>query len=194
MKRVLYSLTVVICFFCYLFTYANAVGEEISSDVLRFHIIANSNSEYDQRVKLALRDYVSLNMKRIKDSPYSKEYVSKIEKLSDEWLMENGTGYESKAVLERCYIPRKSYMDITMPQGRYNALKLTLGDGKGDNWWCVAYPSLCFSEEKEGELSEEGKAQLEETMPKDCYEIISNEKKYRFWIVDFISGIKEKIY
>ena len=80
-------------------------------------------------------------------------------------------------------------MDITLPQGYYNAIRLTLGEGAGENWWCVAYPSLCFNETKSGKLSEPGKKILKENLPDDCYQIITEEKKYRLFIVDFISGL-----
>ena len=83
-------------------------------------------------------------------------------------------------------------MDITLPQGYYNAIRLTLGEGNGENWWCVAYPSLCFKESEDGKLSESGKELLKEKLPDECYKIITDERKYRLFIVDFICGITQK--
>lgn len=83
-------------------------------------------------------------------------------------------------------------MDITLPQGNYNTIRLTLGDGEGENWWCVAYPSLCFKEAKEGQMSDSGKELLKENLPEECYKIITDERKYRFFIVDLICGMTQK--
>jgi len=192
MKRLLYSLALSLCIMCYMLSYADAVSRSLSDNLLRFHIISNSNSDYDTWVKLTLRDYLSQKLSKTAAAPYSTKYIAELERLANEWLEKNGISYKADAAYKRCFIPRKKYMDITLPQGYYNAVRLTLGEGAGENWWCVAYPSLCFNESKSGKLSENGKKLLKDKLPEDCYKLITDEKKYRLFIVDFICGITQK--
>ncbi len=192
MKRLLYSLALSLCIMCYMLSYADAVSRSLSENLLRFHIISNSNSDYDTQIKLSLRDYLSQKLTNTTTPPYSTKYLSELEQLANEWLKNNGISYSANAAYKRCFIPRKKYMDITLPQGYYNAIRLTLGEGCGENWWCVAYPSLCFKEAKEGKLSDSGKELLKEKLPDECYQIITDERKYRLFIVDFICGITQK--
>ena len=192
MKRLLYSLTLSLCIMCYMLSYADAVSRSLSDNLLRFHIISNSNSAYDTNIKLTLRDYLSQKLANTTLPPYSIKYLTELERLSNEWLEKNGVSYKANATYKRCFIPQKKYMDITLPQGYYNAIRLTLGEGNGENWWCVAYPSLCFKESEDGKLSESGKELLKEKLPDECYKIITDERKYRLFIVDFICGITQK--
>lgn len=192
MKRLLYILTLILSVMCYMFAYANTVSNCLSNNLLRFHIISNSNSDYDTQVKLYLRDFISEKLKHTHAEPYSSKYISEIEQLSNDWLEKNGISYKANASYKRCFINRKKYMDITLPQGYYNTIRLTLGEGAGENWWCVAYPSLCFNEAKSGKLSEQGKKILKEKLPDDCYQLITDEKQYRFFVVDFISGLTKR--
>ena len=121
-------------------------------EYLRIHIRANSNSETDQTVKLKVRDeivgfltpYLS-NVKKKEDAKkFLKENISAIEKIADKVLFESGFSYSSKANLRSEEFPLRVYGDLTLEQGIYDALIIELGEGKGDNWWCVVYPPLCF--------------------------------------------------
>ena len=188
MKKIMSVLLVIICMFSYMLVYAQSISGELSK-ILRLHIIAQSDSEPDQKIKLEVRDYVSQGLKECKENPYSREYLDRIEQLANERLAQLGAPYVASAGLERVYIPKKSYKNITLPSGRYNAVRVVLGRGAGQNWWCVAYPPLCFTEELAGNLSEEGKAVLKEKISGDTYDVITSEAEYRLWIVDLIGKI-----
>lgn len=120
--------------------------------IVRIHIRANSNSVDDQAIKLVVRDNViNFIREKIAHCDTSKEVLSAlesnlkgIEDIADGVLMENGYNYLSSASIDYEYFPSRDYDGITFPADYYNALILRLGTGTGDNWWCVAYPPLCF--------------------------------------------------
>ncbi len=123
------------------------------TEYLRIHVRANSNSQTDQSVKYEVKDEVVKFF-----TPYAAECTSKqkaeeilssllpqIEEVCDGVLAKNGFGYGSRASLKREKFPTRVYGDLTLEEGIYDALIIELGSGKGDNWWCVVYPPLCFT-------------------------------------------------
>lgn len=128
------------------------VGCDKNSEVVRIHIRANSNSESDQNVKLKVRDnVVDFITKIISNCDSSDEVLSvldfnliNIENVADSVLKENGYTYTARASIDYEYFPSRDYDGVTFPSDYYNALIIRLGTGTGDNWWCVAYPPLCF--------------------------------------------------
>ncbi|MBS7297538.1 MAG: stage II sporulation protein R [Eubacteriales bacterium] len=193
MKKVFVGILLVTVLLSFATVYAEIVNEIISAGVIRFHIIAASESEEDNRIKLDVRDYVSEHIKDTELVAYSREYVKECERLANVRLEETGTGYKAKATFEKVYIPKKSYKNITLPSGKYNAIRLVLGNGEGENWWCVAYPPLCFTEEVGGILSQDGEKKLKNELPEDIYGMISGDCEYRFFIVDLIGNISNKL-
>lgn len=148
MKRVfVVIICIIMCFVPMLF-----VGCDRSESVVRIHIRANSNSEYDQDIKLKVRDevveYISDKINGCKSSDEVLNILgnnlSNLEEVADEILHSNGYTYSSSASIDYEYFPSRDYDGITFPSDYYNALIIRLGSGTGDNWWCVAYPPLCF--------------------------------------------------
>jgi stage II sporulation protein R len=128
-------------------------NEKIDSQVLRIHIRADSNQAQDQQVKYKVKDAVVefLTPKLIdcdtksKAEQTIKSLLPEIEKVCDKVLIVHGYEYKSKAKLNQEEFPTRVYGDLTLQQGYYDALIIELGSGKGDNWWCVVYPPLCFT-------------------------------------------------
>ena len=124
----------------------------VNDDVVRIHIRANSNLAIDQEVKLKVRDEVVkvitpllADCKNSSDVKYVlNENLDVIENIADGVLFENGFQYLAKASLNNEYFPSREYDGEVFDAGYYDALILNLGTGNGDNWWCVAYPPLCF--------------------------------------------------
>ncbi len=120
----------------------------------RLHIIANSDTDDDQQIKLMVRDAVldltSEDMLACTNSQDAQEYIENnleiIEKTANETLTENGLDYSAHAEVGTFHFPEKTYQDVTYPEGDYQALRVTLGEGKGHNWWCVMFPPLCITE------------------------------------------------
>ena len=125
---------------------------EVRGDVLRLHVIAASDSEADQAVKLLVRDAVLAEGAAVFDGSVTaveaerrlSPFLGRLEKAADRVLRENGFGYTAKAQLVNEYFDVRSYDGVTLPAGRYQALKIVLGEGKGQNWWCVMFPPLCL--------------------------------------------------
>lgn len=131
-----------------------ALASRIAPGILRFHILANSDSRQDQEIKLEVRslilDYIqnSLSPGAGKDETirYIAEHKAAIEQLAGQYLDSRGFGYGAALQLLTCYFPARSYGPMVFPCGFYDAVRIELGKGKGHNWWCVLYPRFCFAD------------------------------------------------
>lgn len=131
-------------------TTARAQGE-LADRVIRIHVIANSDSQEDQRMKLDVRDAVLELVAEAGKEVGSVEEMERLlrsklpelEDLAEGVLRAQGCGYEVTATLSPCWFPTKNYGDFAFPSGEYTALRLAIGEGAGENWWCVAFPPLC---------------------------------------------------
>ena len=143
------AISIYMAFSC---TYFTASAQTVKDDVVRLHILANSNSEIDQEVKLKVRDaLLETNASILSDGvtkenakvhfEKSKEFLLKTAK---ETLNENGFNYDVKITLQEEYFNTRTYGNLTFPAGQYTALKVILGEGEGENWWCVMFPPLCI--------------------------------------------------
>lgn len=129
---------------------------ETHTEYLRIHIRADSNSEEDQNVKYYVKEKVVEYLTPIVSECKTKKAaesaingsVSGIEKVCDAALKEKGFSYSAKATVKEELFPTRTYNDLTLDGGIYDALIIELGSGKGDNWWCVVYPPLCFTESR----------------------------------------------
>lgn len=126
--------------------------------ILRLHVIANSNSAFDQAVKLRVKDKVSTVMadRGVKTYEEAVELVQKEEGLilaiANEVLREQGADYTVTMEVGVYDFPEKTYGNATFKAGRYKAVRLKLGEAKGENWWCVLFPPLCFLDSGKGEF------------------------------------------
>ncbi len=132
-------------------TYFTASAGTVKDDVVRLHILANSNSDTDQEVKLKVRDALLETNASILSDDVTKENAKEhfenskeiLLKTAEETLKENGFDYNVKITLQEEYFETRAYDNLTFPAGQYTALKVVLGDGEGKNWWCVMFPPLC---------------------------------------------------
>lgn len=128
-------------------------GEKTQTEYLRIHVRANSNSETDQSVKYKVKDevveFITPYAAQCTDKQTAESVISGIlggiEDVCDRVLRENGFCYTSRAKLCSEKFPTRVYGDLTLEEGVYDALIIELGEGAGDNWWCVIYPPLCFT-------------------------------------------------
>lgn len=126
--------------------------EDLQTNCIRIHIRANSNSAEDQAVKLKVRDAITAYLTDALDGAETKQQAArviennkqKLRQIADTTLYQSGFAYKTSVRLNNEYFPDKEYDGYTFPAGRYDALIVELGSGKGDNWWCVAFPPLCF--------------------------------------------------
>lgn len=123
-----------------------------NEEYIRIHIRANSNAEIDQMVKLAVRDRVVDYLTPLASSVSSKSEMwqvikgnkAQLKAIADNTLAECGFGYTASIKLGEDNFPTREYGELTLSAGVYDAIIIELGTGKGDNWWCVAFPPLCF--------------------------------------------------
>lgn len=152
-------------------SWANAsegVSQELKENIVRLHIIANSNSPEDQSLKLSIRDRL---LQEAKNNP---------SRLTDEEILTicqneiKKQGYSYPVALQRGFFnfPQKSYDNLTLPAGNYNAVRIVIGAGCGENWWCVMYPPLCFTAETQGKLGDNELTSLQNTLTPETYELI----------------------
>lgn len=177
------------------------VQKSLSEEVFRFHVLADSDSDDAQAVKLKVRDEVIKYMKNTmpgnqdiisakQTEQWAESHLLEIEKIAEETIREEGYFYGAKAEVSTCYFPEKRYGDVTFPQGYYRALRIELGEAKGHNWWCVLYPNLCFIDASCAVVSEEGKEELKRTLTEEEYEMITATTDFK--IKSFFFGKKEE--
>ena len=164
----------------------------ISREVLRFHVLANSDSLADQEVKLKVRDDVhrwleqELTEEEQGDLVLMEQKINKllpqIEQHGKEELRENGFSYTVTASLSRDYFPEKTYGDCTFPAGIYTALRICLGEAQGQNWWCVLFPRLCFMDCVHAVLPEQSQEELKNVLTEEEYESLFDPAKDEYRI------------
>lgn len=170
-----------------------ALQMHLAQEVLRFHVLANSDSEEDQELKLQVRDavlaYMEENMPEEDSADAVKEWVrahiDEIEDVSRSVIAEAGADYPVCAAVTTCWFPDKSYGDVTFPAGNYEALRIEIGEAKGHNWWCVLYPGLCFMDTVNAVVPDEGKEQLKNVLTEEEYSRITADTDFKiswfFW-------------
>lgn len=160
--------------------------EHMAEEVLRFHVLANSDSKEDQNLKMKVKDTVVSWMEEEMDTKslaqtkaFIRSHLPQIEALAEETIQKEGYSYPVRASLEWTDFPEKTYGDITFPAGTYEALRIQIGEAQGHNWWCVLYPSLCFIDSVHAVIPEKGKKQLEHVLTEEEYEMVTATSKFK---------------
>lgn len=159
---------------------AESLQESIADEVLRLHIIADSNSDIDQEIKLEIKDavvtYLEPYLTGITTKAEAVEVISaqldNLAAIADQILEAGGFSYTAAVSLERSYFPIKTYGDLTLPAGEYDALKICLGSASGKNWWCLVFPQLCFVDVTYGTLPEESREGLKAILSEEEYNLV----------------------
>lgn len=166
----------------------------IRKSVLRLHILANSDSKADQTLKLQVRDRILeetgdlFSDARNLDSAEEqvKENMEVVKKIAEEEIQKQGYDYPVNVELCNMFFNTRQYENITMPAGRYDAMRVTIGEAAGQNWWCVLYPPMCIP-------AAQPKQELEAVLDQSEMEIVESEPKYeiRFACVEIFERVKE---
>lgn len=160
--------------------------EHMAEEVLRFHVLANSDSKEDQKLKIEVKDTVIDWMEKEMEEGnleetkiFIRNHLSDIEELAYRTIRKNGYTYPVQASLERTAFPEKTYGDVTFPSGVYEALRIQIGQAEGHNWWCVLYPNLCFIDGVRAVVPEKGKKQLKNVLTEDEYEMVTASSSFK---------------
>lgn len=161
----------------------STLQQQIATQVLRFHIRANSDTVADQQKKLRIKQSLLEWL-----TPILSENTSKSETI--QCIRKNLPDIRKEATrmaapepvtvtLQKEWFPEKTYGTCTFPEGIYDALRVDIGQAKGHNWWCVLYPSLCFADALEPSMTEEGKEKLQQVLDEDAYDILLHPQKLK---------------
>lgn len=181
------------------FSYANTVSSDIEENVFRLHVIANSDSEEDQNLKYIVRDRLIEYMNRISKDINSKEEIIKIAtdhendfyEIAINTIKEYGYDYDICINIGNFSFPTKNYGDISLPAGNYDALRVEIGEAKGQNWWCVMFPPLCFVDVTSGIVPEESKQIMKENLSNEEFNLISEsntQMKFKFKLIELFEN------
>lgn len=173
------------------------IQEGIAKEIIRFHVIANSDSNDDQYLKHLVKDtlvqYLKPYLKDAKDVEEAQEIIINmlplIQNKAGHVIEEKGYKYDVTASLSATYFPMKVYGDYTFPPGQYEALQVRIGNSEGRNWWCVMFPPLCFVDETYSIVDEEGEEKLKHLLTEEEFETLKDKQvpiKIRFKIFESI--------
>ena len=167
-------------------TGAAQAGERISNAVLRLHVIANSDAPADQAVKLSVRDALLRESESLAAAQTKRQAEQKTAKLlrqfretAQQTVIACGSSDTVSVSLERAFFPTRTYGDVTLPAGDYDALRVVIGKGEGKNWWCVMFPPLCLP-------AAEKETRLEDVLDDEALSLTAREPRFelRFWVLE----------
>lgn len=205
--RILLVLLLLIVFVCFsAYFYVTAVSSGISDSVFRLHVIANSDSDEDQALKLKVRNSLLEYMNSLCSSTSSKEeamrianeHIDDFTKIAQDVIAQNGYNYSVDVSVGSCDFPTKEYGDVSLPAGTYDALRVKIGSASGHNWWCVMFPPLCFVDVSSGIVPDESKEILHDTMSDEEYDLVTSsdsdsELTFKFKLVEFFENFRLKL-
>ena len=181
-------------------SYADYVSTDIADSVFRLHVIANSDSNADQNLKYTVRDRLLEYMDELCSNCSTKEEaisiaqqnIENFKQIALDTIKNEGFDYSVNVRIGNFEFPTKHYGDISLPAGYYDALRVEIGEAKGQNWWCVMFPPLCFTDVTSGVVPEESKEDLEETLTDEEFSIVSDNNsfdiKVKFKILEILNN------
>lgn len=202
MKKIFYLFSLFTLFLVFLFisisSYANDVSKDLSDNFFRLHILANSDSDEDQALKLKVRDNIISYMNTLSYSGLTKDkainltnsHLVAFQEIAEKTIASEGYNYSVKLEVGNFYFPTKEYGNISLPAGYYDALKIEIGEAKGKNWWCSLFPPLCFVDISAGVIDEESEKYLKENLSDDEFAIITDNSetvKFKFKIIELLN-------
>lgn len=170
--------------------------DNIRDKMLRMHVIANSDSEEDQELKLKVRDAVLEEGKELFDGSVTSEdaekilvpHIEELEQVALETIKNEGFDYKVKITVGEEYFNTRTYDNsVTLPAGYYTAVKVVIGEGQGQNWWCVMFPPMCLP-------AANAECELSDVLNTDETDIVTNSEKYKFKfkIVEFLEDLMKR--
>ncbi len=184
------------------FSYVDAVSKDLAGSVLRLHVIANSDTKEDQELKLKVRDNVLSYMNEIGANAKNKEeaiqiassHLEDFKQIALNVISENGYDYPVDIEIGNFSFPTKTYGDISLPSGYYDALRIKIGEASGQNWWCVMFPPLCFVDVSSGIVPEESKETMKQDLSEEEFTLISNQEDsgihFKFKLIEWLQNVK----
>lgn len=181
-------------------SYTKAVCTDIANNVFRLHVIANSDSEEDQKLKYIVRDSILSYVNGILENINNKEdvaltinnHIDEIKNIAQQAVYNEGFTYDVEIEVGNFKFPTKTYGNISLPPGLYDALRVKIGNASGKNWWCVMFPPLCFVDVSSGIVPEDSKELMESNLSSEDYALVSSSKnttKIKFKVVEVLQNL-----
>ena len=193
---------IIILIFSFAASYAQNVHRDLSRSVVRLHIIANSDTECDQELKLAVRDRLLERFGELfSECPdagaalqTANANLDLIESVAADEISRRGFGYSVSAETGKFPFPTKVYGDVRLPSGSYNAVRVKIGNAAGHNWWCVMYPNMCFSDTMYEVINEDAKSSLKRVLSEDEYQqvLASGNYQVRFRGIEILKELYDE--
>lgn len=180
-------------------SYAKCVSNDIANSVFRLHVIANSDAKEDQDLKYIVRDNLLAYMNSICTDCTSKDEAIQLvrenqenfQEIAKQTIQGQGYTYDVKINIGNFEFPTKTYGDIALPAGYYDALRVEIGEAKGQNWWCVMFPPLCFVDITSGIVPDESKEELKNSMSEEEFALVSDNSdsqiQFKFKLLEFFT-------
>ena len=180
-------------------SYAKSVSEDLENSVFRLHVIANSDSKEDQNLKYIVRDkllqymnsYLSNTSTKEDAIKIANEHLDEFKQVAINTIKEQGYSYNVNVKVGNFEFPTKTYGDISLPAGFYDALRVEIGEAKGQNWWCVMFPPLCFVDVTSGVVPEESKKELQNNLSEEEFALISDNQssniQFKFKLLEYFT-------
>lgn len=173
---------------------------QLNRELIRLHVIANSDTPEDQAMKLRVRDAVLSSIREDLASiqnvdaakSYLQENLPKLERIANEALQSSGSGLEAVVSFCKQAFPTRNYDTFHLPAGVYETLKITIGEGSGKNWWCVAFPSLCLPATTEGFEAAAASAGFSEKLTDTL--TYGEDNVLRFYLLDLMGQLKNRFF
>ncbi len=167
------------------FRHPGGEAQPVTDRLIRLHVVANSDSDEDQGIKYRVRDavleYMNREIENSGDVKEAREAVKnnlrRIEEAARKAVLESGKDYPVKACFGTYLFPPKTYGELALPAGYYQALKIEVGKAKGSNWWCVLFPPLCFVDATRGAIPDSVKENLEMALDEEEYKVVASAGK-----------------
>ena len=177
------GLALAVCVAAYTYVYSDTTQRNIADNVIRFHVLAHGNEPAEQ----ALKEYVRLQIfSEFKDTPVGhnieevrmllSNQLPAMESLAQSLVHEAGFDHPVSAAISTAFFPTQAYGDMIFPPGKYEAVQIVIGDGAGNNWWCLMFPPLCYVEMTS---TEAGRRQLSETVSADGFRLLTHREESR---------------
>ena len=178
--------------------WAEATQAQLAEKVIRLHVLANSDSQADQTLKLQVRDKILAQTASLLSGQESaaqaaailQDNLDALAQTAAQEIAARGYHYPVKVCLEETWFPTRQYENVSLPAGNYQALRVLIGEGAGKNWWCVLYPPLCFVDTSYGVLPDTSKDTLKNILTEDEYNAITNTRvEYRCKYLTFLNRL-----
>lgn len=195
-KKIILSLLIlgvsISCWNSYRISETESARKALSTSAIRFHVLANSDTQADQNLKMKVKEnvvnYIYEKTDDFKSVEETKDFIishdEEIRNVAQTTIVSEGFDYKVTSAFGKQSFPDKTYGDVTFPKGTYTSYTLSIGTGKGHNWWCVLYPPLCFVDASTGIVPDSSKERLQESLTDTEYNSIV---KYRFKYLTFLN-------